>query len=234
MYKKIVHNIVEEHYDHPATLPNGVGYGFTASGKAPIVKTESSKATTVLKYTSPEEIQLIKDAIIGWAQYNWRIRSLVISITEGDKDIDLLKARLTKDIAYLGQLVSSVYSDEGAKKFDQLLGQATMTLVDLIAAIRADSSRKINELKTQWTDDVTKLSEFLASVNTAWPAKAVSDIFNTVGELYIQQAQHRIAKEWAAGVDAADRAYDIMVNKQPNGSSSFADIFSSGLIAAKK
>jgi hypothetical protein len=45
------------------------------------------------------------------------------------------------------------------------------------------------------------------------------------------QAISRIKKEWAAGVSAADEAYNIMVVGQDNGDSSFADIFSAGILA---
>ena len=32
MYKKITHNIVEEHFDHPATLPNGMLTAMNGTG----------------------------------------------------------------------------------------------------------------------------------------------------------------------------------------------------------
>jgi hypothetical protein len=83
-------------------------------------------------------------------------------------------------------------------------------------------------------DDISALGEFLSSVNTAWPASAVKSIFTTFTDLYIEQAVNRISKQWTAGVEAADKAYSLMILKQPNGGPSFADIFANGLISAKK
>jgi hypothetical protein len=51
-------------------------------------------------------------------------------------------------------------------------------------------------------------------------------------ELYIAQTRHRIKKEWEQGVDAADKAYRIIVVNQENGDPSFSDIFSGGIIDA--
>ena len=227
MYKKITHTIVEEHFDHPATLPGDMNCDVT-----PTYYSNNRKAMAV--FTDPEATQIIKDSLNYWGQLCWRLRSLVISITEGDKDIDLLKTRLSGDIGELGKIVSKVYGSAGADKFKELVENITTTLVDIITSIRADSTTLTSKLKTKLAEDISALGEFLGSVNAAWPASAVKSIFTTFTDLYIQQADNRIAKQWSAGVDAADKAYNLMVVKQPNGGSSFADIFANGLISAKK
>ena len=227
MYKKITHTIVEEHFDHPATLPGDMNCDVTPSYY-------SNNRKTMAAFTSPETTQIIKDSLNNWGQLCWRLRSLVISITEGDKDVDLLKTRLAGDVGELAKIVERVYGVAGADKFKELVMYITTTLVDIITSIRADSETLTNKLKMKLADEIDALGEFLGSVNAAWPASAVKSIFTTFTDLYIQQALNRIAKQWSAGVDAADKAYNLMVVKQPTGGPSFADIFANGLISAKK
>jgi hypothetical protein len=227
MYKKITHTIVEEHFDHPATLPGDMNCDTT-----PIYYSNNRKA--MASFTDPEATQIIKDSLNNWGQLCWRLRSLVVSITEGDKDIELLKAKLFGDITELGKIVTKVYGSAGADKFKELVMNITTTLVDIISSIRADSDTLTSKLKMKLVDDISALGEFLSSVNTAWPASAVKSIFTTFTDLYIEQAVNRISKQWTAGVEAADKAYSLMILKQPNGGPSFADIFANGLISAKK
>jgi hypothetical protein len=141
---------------------------------------------------------------------------------------------LANDISELAKIVEQVYGMDGANKFKELVGEITNTLVDIITSIRADSETLTNKLKIKLADEINALGDFLGSVNASWPAGAVKSIFTTFTDLHIQQAENRIAKQWSAGVDAADKAYNLMVIKQPNGGPSFADIFANGLISAKK
>jgi hypothetical protein len=228
MYKKITHTIVEEHYDHPSILPDDMNCDTTT----PVYYSNNRKA--MVSVADPEATQIIKDSLNNWGQLCWRLRSLVISITEGDKDIDLLKTRLTGDVGELAKIVERVYGMDAANKFKELVLNITTTLVDIITSIRADSETLTNKLKTKLTDEISELGGFLGNANAAWPASAVKSIFSTFTDLYIQQALNRIAKQWSAGVEAADKAYNLMVVKQPTGGPSFADIFANGLISAKK
>jgi hypothetical protein len=227
MYKKITHTIVEEHFDHPSILPDDMNCDTT-----PVYYSNNRKA--MAPFTNPEATQIIKDSVSYWGQLCSRLRSLVISITEGDKDIDLLKTRLASDVGELAKIVERVYGMAGADKFKELVMNIGTTLVDILTSIRADSESLTNKLKMKLADEISALGEFLGSVNAAWPASAVKSIFTTFTDLYIQQALNRIAKQWSAGVEAADKAYNLMVVKQPTGGPSFADIFANGLISAKK
>jgi len=229
MYKKITHTIIEEHYDHPSILPDDMNCDTTTP-----VYYSSNNRKAMVSVADPDATQIIKDSLNYWGQLCWRLRSLVISITEGDKDVDLLKTRLAGDVSELAKIVERVYGMDGANKFKELILNITTTLVDIITSIRADSETLTNKLKMKLTDEIGELGGFLGNVNAAWPASAVKSIFSTFTDLYIQQALNRISKQWSAGVEAADKAYNLMVVKQPTGGPSFADIFANGLISAKK
>ena len=217
MYKKVSHTIVEEHFDHPGVLPKGMKYDTT---------NETSKDWQI--YTFPRLKQIEKDSINRWAQLSWRIRSLVISITSGDKDIDLLEARMASDIDNIAEILKPTYGNSDVTIFTELLNALMISLVTVLMDINADNDTTISLAKLN--DDTKAFADFLESINSEWPSSVIIDIFTQMENLYIDQARSRIKKEWANGVAAADNAYDIIVVEQDDGGSSFADIFSSGII----
>lgn len=220
MYKKITHKIVEEHFDHPiaAELKNKVDNTKPMGDK---------KSKSINVYDLSPLSQLEKDSINYWAQLSWRIRSLVISITSGDEDIDLLKTRMASDIDNISTVFAQYYDTDKVTTFTTLLNTLTLALVDVITAIKAD--KDTTDTMKALTDATGAFADFLESSNKSWPSKVVADILSQVENLYIMQTISRIKKEWATGVTAADDAYNIMVVKQDNGDPSFADIFSAGI-----
>lgn len=253
MYKKITHHIVEEHFDHPiatelkakidkkskATIDYMGRVIDPLTGKPAIdprtgeyvyAETNISKPKAYMKTYDFSPLSLIeKRSINRWACLNWRIRSLVISITEGDDDIDLLKARMADDITKISELLIECYGEDAAKTFRKLLTNVVLSLSEVLMLVKAD--KDTTKAMTTLADANKALGDFAEAASSAWPSKAVVDIFTQVENLYIMQAISRIKKEWAAGVSAADDAYNIMVVGQENGDPSFADIFSSGILS---
>jgi len=211
MYKKVSHTIVEEHFNHPSVL-----------GEV------NKRSKDFQIYTFPILKHIEKDSINGWAQLSWRIRSLVISITSGDKDIDLLEARMARDIDNIAEILRSTYGYSDVITFTKLLNNLMLSLVSVLIDINADNDTTVS--MATLNDDTKEFADFLESMNSEWSSNVVMDIFTQMENLYMLQAKFRMKKEWADGVDAADEAYSIIVVKQPNGDPSFADIFSSGII----
>jgi hypothetical protein len=265
MYKKIIHHIVEEHFDHPiatelkskiekkskATIDYMGRVIDPLTGKPAIdprtgefvyantniskPKSHSSKRSTTkdtgwLEIYDYAPLSLIeKRSINRWACLNWRIRNLVISITAGGDDIDIIKAKIAGDITKISELLIGCYGEDAAKTFRKLLTDVVLALSEVLMSVKADEDT--TKAMTILNDSNKALGDFAEAANTAWPSKAVVDIFTQVENLYIMQAISRIKKEWAAGVSAADNAYDIMVVEQDNGDPSFADIFSAGILS---
>jgi hypothetical protein len=95
--------------------------------------------------------------------------------------------------------------------------------------VKAD--KDTTKAMTVMADATKALGDFAEAANSSWPSKAVVDIFTQVENLYIMQAISRIKKEWAADIQAADDAYNIIVAGQDSGSPGFADIFSAGILS---
>lgn len=199
-------------------------------------KSHSSKssATTdkgwieIYDYTPLSLIE--KRSLNRWACLNSRIRSLVLSITQGDDTItDLIKARMADDITKISELLIECYGEDAAKTFRKLLTDVVLSLSEVLMLVKAD--KDTTKAMTVMADATKALGDFAEAANSSWPSKAVVDIFTQVENLYIMQAISRIKKEWAADIQAADNAYDIMVVEQDNGDPSFADIFSAGILS---
>jgi hypothetical protein len=233
MYKKITHHIIEEHYDHPLAAELKQKTEIINKPIVPYKNTPKSKLDKKTKdyqiYTYPVLKQIEKDSINAWSLLNGRIRSLVISITDGSDDVDSLMERAVSDIEMISSLLKPVYGDAAAKKFNDLLTAVATSLVNAIVRLKAgkDTTDEMSKLK----DDTKTLAEFAYKANPMWMTDVVTDILTKMEDLYITQAKSRLMKEWKAAVKAADDAYNLMVVKQDNGDASFADIYAAGIVA---
>ena len=227
MYKKITHHIVEEHFDHPiaAELKSRID---KTNKTTPINKKNNTKPKGYIEVYDCSSEKTQKDSISYWSQLAWRIRSLVVSITSGSTDIDSLKTQLVADIDNISNIVSLCYGKEAASQFKTLFIAVALSLADVLVKIKNDEDT--TDAMKILADDTKSLGDFLESANSLWPSTAVVDILTQVENSYIMQAISRMKKEWEAADSAADGAYNILVVKQENGNSSFADIFSSGII----
>lgn len=260
MYKKITHHIVEEHFDHPiaaelkanidkkskaavdymgrvlnpvtgkpAVDPKTGKFVYANKPKLQSNKKYDKKSKSWIEvYDESSSSQIEKNSTHSWSQLAWRIRNLVVGITSGSAEVDSLKTQLVADIDNITSIVSECYGADAAAQFKTLLTGVALALADVIVQIKDD---KDTTASMKVLADATKsLGDFLETANKMWPSTAVVDILTQVENSYIMQAISRMKKEWEAADSAADGAYNILVVKQDNGNSSFADIFSSGII----
>lgn len=219
MYKKITHHIVEEHFDHPIAAE--------LKRKVEKNKVEPKAKAFIHSYDLSPLSQYEKDSLNYWGQLAWRISSLVVSITEGDKNIDVLKERMAGDINNIAKIVEDCYGTDAAKAFSKLLNDITLALVEVLILVKED--RDTTKAMSHLADTNKALGNFLEKASKLWPSDVVVDIFGQIENLYIMQAISRIKKEWAPGIAAADDAYNIIAVHQDGGGKSFADIFSAGI-----
>lgn len=251
MYKKITHHIVEEHFDHPiaAELKAKIEKKAKATvdymgrvldpvtgkpaidprtGKFVYAETNVSKPKSYMKSYDFSSDQIQKNSTHCWSQLAWIIRNLVVGITSGSAEVDSLKTKLVTDIDNITSIVSECYGVEAAAQFKTLLVAVALALAAVIVQIKNDKDTT-TEMKVL-ADAAKSLGDFLETASSLWPSTAVVDILTQVANSYIMQAISRMKSEWSAADSAADGAYNILVVKQDNGGSSFADIFSAGII----
>lgn len=221
MYKKITHNIIEEHYDHPLAMQY----------KASMENSQEMlvKPMAVESYMENKFKLNIRECI---NHYISRVRSYLVSYIDGDgADLATIEEQLFKDINYIGQeVVRKYYGVEAATVFEKMLKNISVSLIDTIKVIKAGGD--ITDLRAGCIRAINELAQFLASANpNNWPADAVNKIIGAAADAWIAQAQYRVKKEWAKDIASVDLTHRIMISGQADDTPGFADVFSSGIIA---
>ena len=206
MYKKITHNIVEEHYDRPMGYwhhaDENMGYGMIS--------------------------QFERDSIHAWAKIVWELRSLIIDITGQLGSADELETRLLLNAAEVGELLTPYYDAVTVIEFNTALARVLTDIVSLIKA--TTSGLDTADLQMACDASIQSFAQLLHSVNPgSWLVATIVDVFTALKDLCIVQTQARMVRDWMTGINAADSAYDLMVGGNQRGMRGFADIFSQGI-----
>ena len=216
MYKKITHQITEEHFDHPMALHAKamMDSGVTPPPPPPML-------------AEPESVTKFKNlARSPLSKFFWRVRSYIVSVSDSADDQAALEAQLLKDITAWGDLLIPYYGAPAAMQFDQLLKSTVLSIVDIVKAAKA--GRDIKDLRTKTLTHVDDLAKFLEAANpTHWPRAAVNDMLTKLVDAWIDQAVARGKKAWTEDFAALDNAQNIFMSG--NGIDSFFTVFIQGI-----
>lgn len=217
MYKKITHQITEEHFDHPMAM--NVKAALDCGVTPPPPMAMDSASTMKLK----------SDARKYFGDYLWRVRSFIVSYIDGPgEDLATIESQLLKDIENISSLVKPHYGAAAATKFDLLLKDISLALVDVVKAVKAGADT--TALQAKCVALIDELAQFLSKANPQfWPASAVNSILDQAAAAWVAQARARVKKDWPADIAASDLAHSVILAGQGS-TPGFADIFSSGII----
>lgn len=221
MYKKIIHHIVEEHFDHPqsgmikAGMHQGMHHNDHYTNLARAVESESA-------------VKLRMDAHSFFNKYLWRLRNYLISALGTGDDLASVEGQLFQNINDLGELVAQYYTSSAANSVNEHLSGYATAMTELIQGMK--SGKSVQPFKDAALAHANGLSMVLSQLNpTRWPAAAVKDIFSKYTDLWVAQVDARLKKNWAADISALDQAHKLIVGDS-GGTPGFADIFASGII----
>jgi hypothetical protein len=209
MYKKITHNIIEEHYDHPLAMEIKSTMEQTRTG--PGIKSTVSSAAE----------QFRSQATATWTTLGWRLRNLIESVWHDGGDIGTINDQIYKDIKNISNGLTPYFTSGILSNFET--GLETL-VADLANEIKAGKSGKdTRELESRTTAAIANLAEYLESINPKyWPKAAVVDIFTNLKNLYLDQVKFKLKKDWPSDIESLNKAISALTR--------FADIFSSGII----
>jgi hypothetical protein len=209
MYKKITHNIVEEHYDHPLAMEIKSTMEQTRIGPGP--KPTASSAAE----------QFRTQATSAWTTLGWRLRNLVESVWHDGGDVGAIGDQISKDIKNIRNGLTPFLSSGSLGNFEISLETLITDLANEIKAVK--SGKDIRDVDSKTTTAIANLAEYLESVNPKyWPKAAVVDIFTSLKNLYLDQVKFKLKRDWPADIDALNKSIAVLAK--------FADIFSSGII----
>lgn len=215
MYKKITHNIVEEHYSSDAVAMH-------------------LHAPQQMRQINAKEYQDLSNQLktqnkLRWDQICSRMRENIISIMSTGDDQSLLYDQLTKDVEYLLYELNSLYGKPAITELCTLFKNMLHSVLMVVRDIRANKDTKDNLAKLETA--ISEVALYLSNVNAVdWPASAVKSILTAATEGWIGSATARFKREWIDDLALATRVREILVTGTSVQNPSFADIMSSGII----
>lgn len=228
MYKKITHQIIEEHFDHPMA----VNIKKTAKKMKKRMKMEKpikSKGFYLINDKLCYGLdQFEKNNIYAWSGLAWVVGELVNSIVDGTGDQAQLLRQFVAVVDKISKLASPIATDAQVSEFKNLLtayGQAALAVVTDVKDNK-DTTANMAVLTTS----IDTLAKLLNSLESSWDATTLTTILISVATDYVAKTTARIQKDWAAESEAGGCAYRTLVVSQKDGSPSLADIFFSGIV----
>ena len=228
MYKKITHNIVEEHFDHPAAAD---------------IKQMSEMSPSITKNLLvkqwpplPQRFQFQTAIRNQFAKLNNDIRNVIVSDVANSEDLTFNKANLNKTVLDFIELVKSYTDTKTADAIVKNLMDFTDNFILII-----DSIKKGQTYDTLKTSAITDFTNFLqqGTVNS-WiggggniPANTYTDAY--IAEL-IKQTVSRLQKNWNDDGIAAEKARNIISSGGPiyetpfNNNQDMSTIFANSII----
>ena len=215
MYKKITHNISEEHFAHPLAQQ--------------IKAIVDGGAMTPMAINFAAETKLRSDARHLWTNFLWRVRGSIVSAMDNLPDAAALETQLIKDISAIGALLVPYYGAQPVAQFEQLLTPFALNIVDIAKATKA--GRDTKDLVTKNATLINNLATFLGMANPKfWPATAVTTIFNKLSDAWLAQIAARSKKDWTADIAAMDHAHNALLAASTTLPSGFSEVFANGVI----
>lgn len=219
MYKKITHNIVEEHFDHPAALPREIAVGLGAP-LPPNVMTESTMLFRM-------------DARTLWSKYVWGLLNYGISLNNKLPGTDIVEARVLKNADAIGDFIVPYYGLAAGNQLSEILEKIARIGVDVVNLLKDKGT--LNGSEKLWTDAAEELATFLNKLNPGnWPKDAVAEYIDTLLKFWVSEMQSRAKQDWKTSEMAIDNINQLVVTGISNNGKSFqglADVFSRGIIA---
>lgn len=233
MYKKVSHNIVEEHFEHPATLPAGM---LSNPALMPIPK--QARAGQLPLYVMNEDtMQFRMDARSAWAKWVWSLLNYSISLNGKLPGTDQVKGRMHKNAVALGDFMIPYYSLTAARVATTALIAIDDIGMHYVEALKDKvSDAELTKIVNSWKPYVADIAKLFNELNpNNWPEKTIADIFGGIVQGWQDQLTARAKGNIVDDEIAIDYLNKLVVNgvhdHNPGGFSSLADTFSRGIIA---
>lgn len=245
MYKKITHNIIEEHFDHPATLPNGMLTAMNGTpmnaplvASTPIETNFTATSGALPPYVMNEQTMLFRmDARSAWAKWAFSIMNYAVSLNGDLPGTDQVKGRMHKTAIALGEFIIPYYGLTAANSLSTALIAINDIGMHYVEAMKAKkSSDELAKIAAAWIPYITDLAKVFNELNpTNWPTPLIQDIITNLVSAWQDQLTARAKGDIVADEIAIDRINKLVITGLPDhvkhGFSSLADVFSRGIIA---
>lgn len=227
MYKKISHNIVEEHFQHPAVLP------------PEMIITPVPKSNGMLpQYVMNEDtMQFRMDARTAWMKWVWSLMNYSISLNGNLPGTDQVKGRMHKNAVALGDFIIPYYGLTAGRAVTTALIAIDDIGMHYVEALKAKASEEeLTTIVDTWKPYISDLAKLFNELNPSnWPEKTIADMFTGIVQGWQDELKARAHGDLIADEMAIDYLNKLVVtgvhDHVAGGFSSLADTFSRGIIA---
>lgn len=230
MYKKITHDIMEEHFNHPSLMPRGVG------GDKPAPK--QSKGGQLPSYVMNEEtMQFRMDCRVAWSKWVYSLLNYSISLNGNLPGTDQVKGRVHKNAVAIGDFMIPFYGLTASRAFVTAMIAIDDIGMHYVEAVKAkESPEELAKIADSWKPYIADIAKIFNELNPAnWPESTVADIFAGIVQGWQDQLTARANGDLINDEIAIDYLNKLVVTGVPEftvGSfSSLADLFSRGIVA---
>ena len=247
MYKKITHNIVEEHFDHPiAAVIKNSAYR-NSSVKSGMNEYDSDEYGTTIPDESlglhdplpwnvyNDRTMLFRmDSRTAWMKWAFALLNYSISLNGNLPGTDAVKARLNKNAIALGDFLVPYYGLTAG----QLLATRLIAINDIgmhyVNALK--NGEPTDDIVKSWEPLVADIAKLFNELNpNNWPESLISDMFSDLVKGWQAQLTARAIGDIVGDELSIDYMNKLVItgvsDHQKAGFSSIADTFSRGIIA---
>lgn len=234
MYKKISHNILEEHFDQPVLMTLN-------SAQAAPRSTYHSNGSLGLSDPLPlyvmneNTLTFRMDSRSMWAKYAWSLLNYGISLNNNLAVTDQVEARMLKNSYAIGDAIVPYYGSTAGDKLGTLLASIAKVGFDVVKAVK--DKKPLDTLQSMWANLIGDLAALMNQLNpNNWPIDLITDYFTNLTKYWTDQIIANSSGDSVADDIAIDRINKLVITGITNSvpthkSSSLADIVSRGIIA---
>lgn len=235
MYKKIIHNITEEHFDHP----------LATEMKSQMERPKTQHVDAPLKlgdllpsYVMNEATMLFRmDSRTAWAKWAWSLINFSISLTGNLAGTEQVKGRMHKNAVDLGDFLIPYYGLTASRSVTTALIAIDDIGMHYVEAVKSKASPEaLDKIAKTWDPYVAAIATLFNELNpNNWPETLIIDLFSNLIVGWKDQLAARATGNLIANEIAIDYLNKVVVtgvpDHQKSGYSSLADVFSRGIIA---
>ncbi len=114
------------------------------------------------------QIHLMNRLRLLWQQHVMWTRSFIISTAADLGDLKAVTNRLLQNPKDFAQLLSFLYGDLIANKFNELFTNHLLIAADLVNAAKKGDEQAMNTAREKWYENAAQIAKFLSSINPHW------------------------------------------------------------------
>jgi hypothetical protein len=226
MYKKITHDIVEEHFAAPV-VPDHVIRAATSvvtpvTGELPALVI--NERTLVFRM----------DSRTLWTRFSLGMINFSVSDFGNLESTPSVEKNLKTAAAEIGNFFVPYYGIAAGTKVGNLLTAIAINGTKVVEALK--NRRDVAAFETIWAKQADELAQYLNELNPSqWPRDLLSEMVVTLTKFWLSDFRARYEKDFAADSISLDNIFKVAVSGIPNhtnrGYTSIADLISRGIIA---